>query len=81
MSTCCAGRLAAIQAPTLVISGERSPEDLRQAAERVASAVPSAHLRVLPGQTHMGMDTAPELFADVVRGFLHDVMSESSPNR
>ncbi|MEV6596476.1 alpha/beta hydrolase [Actinoplanes sp. NPDC051346] len=76
-----AGHLAAIQAPTLVISGECSPEDLRRAAQRVASAVPGAHLRSLPGQAHLGMDTAPQLFADVVRTFLHGVVSQSSPNR
>jgi len=45
-------RSAAIAVPTLVIGGEKSPRDLRDAVSRVAGALPNARELFLPGQTH-----------------------------
>lgn len=36
----------------------------------VSAALPSSRIAVMPGQQHVAMDTAPELFLDEVIGFL-----------
>jgi pimeloyl-ACP methyl ester carboxylesterase len=45
-------RSGAISAPTLVIGGERSPGELRDAVSTVAHALPNARSRLLAGQDH-----------------------------
>jgi pimeloyl-ACP methyl ester carboxylesterase len=45
-------RSGSISVPTLVIGGEKSPEPLRNAVSTVAQALPNAHSRLLPGQSH-----------------------------
>jgi len=48
--------------------GELSGAELRTVAERIASAVPDGRVRILPGQGHGAMFSAPELLAwEVVR--------------
>jgi pimeloyl-ACP methyl ester carboxylesterase len=47
-----AGRLAAVTAPTLVLTGGASPAWLVNAGLAVTAAIPSAVHRVLDGQTH-----------------------------
>ncbi|MCK2220612.1 alpha/beta hydrolase [Actinomadura sp. ATCC 31491] len=47
-----AARLAAIDRPTLVLTGEDSPAWMRNAGAAVAAAVPGAAHRVLEDQTH-----------------------------
>jgi pimeloyl-ACP methyl ester carboxylesterase len=56
-------RKAAVQVPTLVIGGEKSPKELRDAVSTVANALPNAHSRFLPGQNHnvSGKALAPAL--------------------
>jgi len=44
--------LASIETPTLVLSGDRSPPFLRDAARAVAEALPNGRLCTLSGQTH-----------------------------
>jgi len=63
-------RFAALDTPTLVLRGELSPPFLREAAARVAESLPAARLVELPGQGHVAMTTAPELFLSEVTGFL-----------
>jgi pimeloyl-ACP methyl ester carboxylesterase len=46
------GRSALVSAPALVIEGEKSPKDLRDASQLVAHALPHARTLVLPGQDH-----------------------------
>jgi hypothetical protein len=57
-------RSPAISAPTLVIGGEKSPRELREAVATVASALPNAHSRFLSGQDHnvSSSAVAPVLF-------------------
>ena len=43
---------AGVGAPTLVLSGEKSPARLRDAAQAVASVVPAARIRRLAGESH-----------------------------
>jgi pimeloyl-ACP methyl ester carboxylesterase len=45
-------RSSSISGPTLVIGGEKSPKELRDAVATVANALPNAHSRFLPGQDH-----------------------------
>ena len=43
---------AAVKVPALVMSGEKSPPVLREAAKALAAAMPNARLRVLEKQSH-----------------------------
>jgi pimeloyl-ACP methyl ester carboxylesterase len=45
-------RAGALQLPTLVLDGERSPPWMRLAVERLAAAIPGARRQSLPGQNH-----------------------------
>jgi pimeloyl-ACP methyl ester carboxylesterase len=59
-------RYEKIGVPTLVLSGSRSPESLRQAAEQTAATIPGARHDVLEGQDH---NVAGESIAPVVAAF------------
>lgn len=48
-----AGRWGAVKAQALVMDGGKSPVWMRNAARALASAIPNARLKTLPGQTHM----------------------------
>jgi pimeloyl-ACP methyl ester carboxylesterase len=63
-------RIATITVPTLVLAGGDSPADVRHICDVVAGALPNGELHVLPGQQHIAMDTAPNLFVDAVVEFL-----------
>jgi pimeloyl-ACP methyl ester carboxylesterase len=59
-----------VTAPTLVMTGEKSPPQLRDAAAALANVLPNARHRILAGESHNPsmMALAPELiefFADV----------------
>jgi pimeloyl-ACP methyl ester carboxylesterase len=43
---------ARIVTPTLIVSGEKSPEKLRKGAAAIAAALPTAEHRTLPGVSH-----------------------------
>lgn len=45
-------RLSRITVPALVAGGGKSPENLRTAVKRIASALPNGTLRMLDGETH-----------------------------
>ena len=57
-------RGSSISVPALVIGGEKSPKELRDAVTAVANALPNAHSRFLPGQDHniSGPALVPILF-------------------
>lgn len=59
-----------IDIPALLLLGADSPPYFRAALELVSPALSDVRTRVLPGQTHVAMDSAPELFAGEVLGFL-----------
>lgn len=66
-----AARFAAMRTPTLLLLGGDSPKPLFGAAiDLLAGALPDARKVVLPGQTHVAIDTAPALFAREVLAFL-----------
>lgn len=57
-------RSSSISVPALVIGGQKSPKELRDAVAAVANALPSGHSRFLSGQDHniSGPALAPVLF-------------------
>ena len=61
-------RFANTRAPTLLlVGGDSPPRELRNATG-IAEALPDARVAILPGQQHVAMYTAPDLFvAEVVR--------------
>jgi pimeloyl-ACP methyl ester carboxylesterase len=63
-------RFAQFSIPTLLLLGGDSPPVFRQALDMVAAALPTSRIAVLPGQQHVAMDTAPELFLSEVIRFL-----------
>jgi pimeloyl-ACP methyl ester carboxylesterase len=64
------GRLAQIQAPTLVIHGTEDNVVDQRNAQLIADAIPNARLELLPGTGHVFMWEQPERFAQLVTEFL-----------
>lgn len=58
--------LAAVQAPTLVVVGGKSPPWMHHTVRKVAEGIRGAHERVVPGQGH---DIAAKAMAPVLREF------------
>jgi proline iminopeptidase len=64
-----AERLGRLAVPTLVVHGALDPRPARFAA-RVAELIPGAELVVMPNVGHFPRFEAPEVFTEVLRGFL-----------
>lgn len=64
-----AQQLPSITVPTLVISGENSPVQMRSAAQTLADALLHSRHRLLEGQTH---DLVPAVLAPVLEEFFAD---------
>jgi pimeloyl-ACP methyl ester carboxylesterase len=56
--------------PTLFLLGSDSPPFLKTATETIQRALPDSHIASMPGQQHIAMYTAPELFVQNVLSFL-----------
>ena len=65
-----AERLAEISAPTLIVYGDKDVMDVRQAAGPLAATIPGARLAVIPDAAHLPQMERPELFNEIVLGFL-----------
>ena len=65
-----AARFADVDVPTLLLLGGESSDAFRRAAEVLHAALPESRLVELPGQRHIAMDTATDLFTTEVLGFL-----------
>ncbi|MBM3190959.1 MAG: alpha/beta hydrolase [Chloroflexi bacterium] len=65
-------RYAAVTVPTLLLVGGDSPAWAQQATQAIHHAVPNGRVVVLPGQQHIAMDTAPDLFVREVMSFLQE---------
>jgi pimeloyl-ACP methyl ester carboxylesterase len=63
-------RFKALRAPTLLLAGGDSPPFLQAATQAVHAALPNSRITIMPGQQHIAMNTAPELFAREVLSFL-----------
>ena len=62
--------LAAVQAPTLILWGDRDEEVPRGAMETMAKSIPQARLQVFEGAGHFPFLDMPEPFCKSVREFL-----------
>jgi len=60
---------ASATVPTLVLAGEKSPEQLRNAARAIAGVLPNAEHRELEGQSH---NPSMKVMAPVLREFFSD---------
>lgn len=65
-------RLARVDIPVLLLLGGDSPPMFREGAERLDAILPDSRIDVMPGQQHIAMDLAPELFMEKVLPFLGD---------
>lgn len=61
---------AALQVPTMLLLGGDSPPLFQQATKLVDATLPDSRVVILPGQQHIAMDIAPELFVNEVQRFL-----------
>jgi pimeloyl-ACP methyl ester carboxylesterase len=58
-----ASRFRGVETPTLFLLGGASPPFFKAAIDAGHEAVRSSRVVVMPGQTHVAIDTAPDLFA------------------
>lgn len=59
-----------LEVPTAFLVGGDNPPFMKAAAEVVQAVLPNSQIVVLPGQRHIAMNTAPELFVREVVQFL-----------
>jgi pimeloyl-ACP methyl ester carboxylesterase len=62
-------RFGHLQIPTLLMLGEDSPPWAQKATQVVDQALPNSSILVLPGQKHVAMVTAPDLFVQALIEF------------
>ena len=60
---------AALSTPTLLLVGTKSPPFNRVASEQLHSVLPNSRIKLLDGQSHGAMWSAPQLFADALTEF------------
>lgn len=65
--------LKRIEAPTLVLHGEREEYISREASEEMARTIPEASLRFIPGASHMSAQENPEAVNEAILSFLQPV--------
>ena len=63
-------RFRRLQIPTLLMLGSESPSFLKAATEILDDSLPNSRIAALPGQQHLAMYTAPQLFLETVLPFL-----------
>jgi pimeloyl-ACP methyl ester carboxylesterase len=61
-----------LQVPTMLLQGGDSPAFVKHTTTRIDATLPNSKVVILPGQQHIAMDTAPELFAGEVLRFLRE---------
>jgi pimeloyl-ACP methyl ester carboxylesterase len=57
-----AERFRRLRTPTLLLLGGDSVAVYRETIEQIHSMLPNSQIVVMPGQQHIAMNTAPELF-------------------
>jgi pimeloyl-ACP methyl ester carboxylesterase len=63
-------RFENLRVPTLLLLGGDSPQFFRSATEALTAILPNSRIVELPGQQHIAMDTAPDIFIREVVTFL-----------
>jgi pimeloyl-ACP methyl ester carboxylesterase len=61
-----------LHTPTLLLTGADSLDFIQKATQAVDAALPNSRIAVMPGQQHIAMYTAPELFLNEVLRFLSE---------
>jgi pimeloyl-ACP methyl ester carboxylesterase len=72
-------RFTALRTPTLLLLGADSPPFFRSAIDAVHAAISTSSIVVMPGQQHVAINTAPELFLREVLTFLLPRDSRRAP--
>lgn len=62
-------RFRRLHVPTLLLLGGDSPAYFGEAVTRLHAAIAGSRVHVMPGQQHIAMDTAPDMFMDAVMTF------------
>jgi pimeloyl-ACP methyl ester carboxylesterase len=62
-------RVHAIDAPTLVLAGDRDPMIAPEMGKAVAERIPGAEFRVLPGESHQPFQERPDEWNAIVHEF------------
>lgn len=62
--------MSTMRTPTLLLAGGASPPPFRAAIDALHRALGASRVVVMPGQQHVAMDTAPELFLRELLAFL-----------
>jgi pimeloyl-ACP methyl ester carboxylesterase len=65
-------RFRNLTVPILLLLGGDSPAFIRRATRAVHAALPTSRIIVMPGQQHIAMRTAPDLFIRRVKAFLQE---------
>jgi pimeloyl-ACP methyl ester carboxylesterase len=65
-------KMRAVTTPVMLLLGGDSPAYFRESAELAQAALLHSRIVVLPGQQHIAMDTAPDLFVREVAAFLQE---------
>jgi pimeloyl-ACP methyl ester carboxylesterase len=65
-------RFRNLTVPILLLLGGDSPAFIRRATRVVHAALPTSRIIVMPGQQHIAMRTAPDLFIRRVKAFLQE---------
>jgi 3-oxoadipate enol-lactonase len=63
-------RLADVQAPTLVVTGEEDVRDILEIADKLVAGIPGAEHATIAGAGHLPSLERPDEFDRVVLGFL-----------
>lgn len=63
-------RFENLTVPAMLLQGGESPDHFKRTIEALHSALPNSRIVVIPGQQHIAMRTAPELFVRLVTEFL-----------
>lgn len=72
-----AAAVAAIRAPTLVMTGGEDRGNSPDMTRRLAALVPGARAEIVPGLRHMGLAEDPEAFNRPLLAFLDEVLGEA----
>lgn len=77
-----ADRLASIQVPVLIATGELDPGSTPRMAKALAERLPRAEVHILPDQRHMVPIEAPETVNNLIQSFFaraysHDLLKET----
>jgi len=66
-----AQRFKDLHIPTLLLAGGDSPDFIKAGTEAVGRALPHSRVFLMPGQGHIAMYTAPDLFLHELLTFLN----------